>query len=145
MTLYAGEENSDSRIDEAAKVEVIEILSKDFQTAEGVHPEMKLVEIEGKCGKVKEIMMSEIEAREFAEFTNQPKGLEFRLSGKKGSAIRANPSRPFVLPVQIDETALDLSQLPGFLDPARTNFTKLLGGEVTSGFRDYVRRLLGLP
>ena len=60
-------------------------------------------------------------------------------------AIRANPSRPFVLPVQIDETALDLSQLPGFLDPARTHFAKLPGGEVTPGFRDYVRRLLGLP
>ena len=47
--------------------------------------------------------------------------------------------------MQIDETVLDLSQVPGFLDPARTHFAKLPRGEVTPGFRDYVRRLLGLP
>ncbi len=60
-------------------------------------------------------------------------------------AARANPARPFVLPVQIDDTRVDFSQLPSFLDPARTHISNLPAGEVTTGFREHVRRLLGLP
>lgn len=86
MTLYAGEEDIDSKIDEAAVIEFIEVWSKDFQTAEGVKPGMKVVEVEGKYGKVKEIFLSEIEAREFADFANQPKGLQFRLLSEDSTA-----------------------------------------------------------
>ena len=86
MTLYAGEEDGDSAINENGIIEFIEVWSKDFQTVEGIHAGMKVGEVEKKYGKIKEIMMSEIEAREFADFANQPKGLQFRLISENGTA-----------------------------------------------------------
>lgn len=86
MTLYAGEEDNSSPINETAIVEFIEVWGKDFKTAEGIHAGMKIVEVEKKYGKVKEIMLSEIESREFADFANQPKGLQFRVMSEDGMA-----------------------------------------------------------
>ncbi len=86
MTLYAGEEDREAKIDEAAIIEFIEVWGKNFQTAEGVKPGMKVGEVEKKYGKVKEIMMSEIESREFATFTKQPNGLQFRVMSEDSTA-----------------------------------------------------------
>ncbi|MCB1023080.1 MAG: hypothetical protein KDB79_01735 [Acidobacteria bacterium] len=80
MTLYAGEDDSGSAIDESAKIENIEVWHSMFGTAEGVHPKMKVSEAENYLGKLKSIMRSEIESREFADFVNQPDGLSIRLS-----------------------------------------------------------------
>jgi hypothetical protein len=86
MTLYAGEEDRDAKINETAIIEFIEVWSKNFQTAEGVRPAMKVAEVEKKYGKVKEIMISEIESREFATFANQPEGIQFRLLSEDSTA-----------------------------------------------------------
>lgn len=86
MTLYAGEEDNESAIDENAKIEFIEVWNSDYKTADGVHPNMKLSDAEKKYGKVKEIMMSEIESREYAAFSKHPKELNFRLSAKNSMA-----------------------------------------------------------
>lgn len=83
MTLFAGEADADeNRINEQAKIENIEVWAKNYQTADGIHPGMLLSAVEKKYGKVKEIMMSEIESREYAEFSNFPARLSLRLSGK---------------------------------------------------------------
>ena len=61
-------------------------------TASGVHPGMKIKDVEAKLGKVKRIQLSEIEAREYATFARQPKHFGFRVeqgtgiySGKGGA------------------------------------------------------------
>ncbi|HMO79286.1 MAG TPA: hypothetical protein PKD24_00705 [Pyrinomonadaceae bacterium] len=86
MTLYAGEEDRDAKIDENAKIEQIWVWDKNYRTDRGVSPGMTLASAEKIYGKVKKITMSEIESREFAEFTNHPSGIEFRLLGKGGDA-----------------------------------------------------------
>lgn len=86
MTLYAGEENADAKINENAKIEQIEVWDKSYQTAKGVRVGMLLSEAETKYGKVQKVVMSEIESREYAEFANQPKGLDFRLIAKNENA-----------------------------------------------------------
>lgn len=86
MTLYAGEEDSEAKIDENAKIEFIEVWFANYKTAAGVHPRMNVSDVEKKYGKVKEIMLSEIESREFADFANQPKGLQFRLMSDNAMA-----------------------------------------------------------
>lgn len=97
MTLYANEEDNTAPINENAKIENIEVWSSMYKTADGVHPQMKLSAAEKIYGKVKNIMMSEIESREFAEFLDQPEGLSFRLNAANGNAgIYANNKRETV-------------------------------------------------
>ncbi len=86
LTLYAGEEDWEAPIDDTAEIEFIEVWHTDFKTAEGVHPGMALREAEKKYGGLKEIIMNEIEAREYAEFVNQPAGLLFRLNHPSGTS-----------------------------------------------------------
>ena len=86
MMIYAGEEDPDAPIDNKAVIEQIEVLGADYKTAKGVHPNMKVKNAENIYGKVKEIALSEIEAREYADFTKQPKGLKFRLTSTDGTA-----------------------------------------------------------
>jgi hypothetical protein len=86
MTLYAGEEDSDAPIDENAKIEYIEVWHSRFKTADGVHVKMKVSEVEAIYGKVTNIIRSEIESREYADFTRGPKGLTFRLSAVDNEA-----------------------------------------------------------
>jgi hypothetical protein len=86
MTLFAGETNPDAPINQRAKVEHIEALDSGYRTASGVHPKMYLRNVEGKFGKLKEVVLSEIEAREFATFTRQPAWLHLRLRNDSGMA-----------------------------------------------------------
>jgi hypothetical protein len=44
-----------------------------------VRPGGLVAEAEKQYGKVLKIIMSEIEARQFAEFKNQPRGMTFRI------------------------------------------------------------------
>ena len=83
MTVYAGEENPNARINEKARLEQIEVWDTSYSTAGGVHPGMLLRDVERKLGKLVKIVRSEIEAREYAEFTNQPKGIDIRVSGSE--------------------------------------------------------------
>jgi|GEM_PF-734957 len=82
MTIYAGEEDPAAPIDEKADVEMIETFNSKYSTAEGVKPKMSLDEVSKVYGSVKEIILSPIEAREYAKFAKEPNGIIFRVSGK---------------------------------------------------------------
>lgn len=86
-----GDDDPDSPIKLHKKINFLETDSPTCHTASGVHPGMKIKDAEAKLGKVKKIIMSEIEAREYAIFTRHPKHFEFRMemgtgiySGKGG-------------------------------------------------------------
>jgi hypothetical protein len=86
MTLYAGEEDRDAPLDRNARIEQIWVFGSNYRTAKGVHPGMMLADAEKKYGKVKTVTMSEIESREFAEFSDHPSGMDFRVLGKNDNA-----------------------------------------------------------
>ncbi len=86
MTLYAGEASPDARINEHAVIEFLEVWDASYWTTSGVHPKMPLQEVEKKYGKLKDIRLSEIEAREFATFAKQPVGLHLRVADEMGMA-----------------------------------------------------------
>lgn len=86
MTLYAGESNPDARINEHAVIEFVEVWDAGYRTAAGVHPKMPLRQVEQKYGKLEEIKLSEIEAREYATFANQPAGIQLRVTNENGMA-----------------------------------------------------------
>lgn len=81
MTLYADEEDPQRPIDETARIMNIEVWDPRFKTAAGIHPNMKLIDVEKILGKVKKIIKSEIESREYAEFTTKTDGFVYRLMG----------------------------------------------------------------
>ena len=68
-----------SPINQNAKINVLETPSPACHTASGLRPGMSLQEAAGRLGQVKEIMQSEIEAREFATFRRQPAWLTIRV------------------------------------------------------------------
>ena len=86
MTLYAGETNPKARINQRARIEFIEVFDKSFRTEAGVHPKMQLRDVVQKYGELREITMSEIEAREYATFSRQPAGIQLRVMAEDGMA-----------------------------------------------------------
>ncbi|MCB1025501.1 MAG: hypothetical protein KDB79_13985 [Acidobacteria bacterium] len=86
MRLYAGEFDPKAAINNSSRIEFIEVWSSNYRTAEGVYPRMRIAQAERKYGKILSIMLSEIESREFARFTNQPKGVDFRIAGRNRRA-----------------------------------------------------------
>jgi hypothetical protein len=86
ITIYAGETDPESRINERAVVEFIAAVDASYRTSAGVHPKMTVREVEKKYGKLNEIMMSEIESREYATFARQPQGIQFRVLDDNGTA-----------------------------------------------------------
>lgn len=81
FTLYAGEEDPDQPVNETRVIEQIEIWDSRYKTTEGVGEGAPISEAVKKYGEVTEIMMSEIEAREFVQFKNGPQGIIFRAQG----------------------------------------------------------------
>lgn len=86
MSLFAGEEDPNAAINEEAVVQFIEVSNAGFTTVEGIHPGSPLADAESKYGKVREVMLSEIESREFADFERQPSGLTFRVINDSDTA-----------------------------------------------------------
>lgn len=84
IILYAGEADPSQKIDESALIESIQAWSPCYKTPEGVHVSMPLKDVEKLYGKLKLIQRSEIESREYATFSKQPKGITIRVSGKNG-------------------------------------------------------------
>jgi hypothetical protein len=84
MILYAGEPDPNRRINERAIIEYITATHTSYHTSAGVHPGMSLREVEKRYGKVKEIMVSEIESREYATFDKQPAGIQLRVMSDVG-------------------------------------------------------------
>jgi len=81
MSFYAGEEDSDAKVNWNRRIEFIEIWNKRFKTADGVHPKMLLSDAEKTLGKVREIIITQIESREFVTFRKIRKGIEYRTYG----------------------------------------------------------------
>ena len=86
MRLSAGEENAKSAVDAKAVIAFIDVMAPGYITTDGVHAGMPLEDVEKVYGKASELVMSELEAREYVTFPKQPSGLFFRLSNKNGSA-----------------------------------------------------------
>lgn len=86
MTLFAGEWDPDEPIDADKKIELISVRSARFITEDGVRVGTKISEALQTYGALEEIMMSEIESREYARFTNQPSGLQFQVFGDGDTA-----------------------------------------------------------
>lgn len=84
MTLYADEEDAQAPINENARISNIEVWDKTYKTEKGIHVGMLLKDVESIYGKVKEILRSEIESREYATFSNQPEGISFRVNYDAG-------------------------------------------------------------
>ncbi|MDH3530279.1 MAG: hypothetical protein OEQ28_11990 [Acidobacteriota bacterium] len=79
MTLYAGEEDPESAVNLGGVIEQIEVWTDGYQTVDGVGPGTLLSDAAAKYGGIKEIMVSEIEARQYVEFVNGPKDIGFRI------------------------------------------------------------------
>ncbi|MDF1657348.1 MAG: hypothetical protein P1U58_07035 [Verrucomicrobiales bacterium] len=86
MELHAGEYDSEAPINNGAKIEFLQVWSPRFKTADGIGTGTEVSVAENVYGGIGEIMMSEIESREYATFTNQPSGLSFRLTNENGDA-----------------------------------------------------------
>jgi hypothetical protein len=80
LMLWADEDDPDAAIDWTKKVRTIETFSAAFHTAEGVHPDAAVSEVESVYGKTRSIEMSEIESRQFIVFARQPEYLTLRLN-----------------------------------------------------------------
>jgi hypothetical protein len=79
MVLFAGERDRDKLINWSKQISSIEAFSSNCSTRLGVRPGSLVAETEKQYGKVIKIVRSEIEARQFAEFKNQPRGMIIRI------------------------------------------------------------------
>lgn len=77
--IYAGEDNPYSKINLSKPVEFIETFNSSCSTKDGIRPGIQLVQAEKKLGKIKEIVQSEIEARQYATFKKTPQKVIFRI------------------------------------------------------------------
>lgn len=77
--LYAGEEDPDKPVDMTRQIDFLESFNPACATAEGIHPGSTLEAAEAAYGTVVSISRSEIESREFLQFTHPPAGVQFRL------------------------------------------------------------------
>ncbi len=91
--VYAGEDDPDKPINQLAIIKDIGVLDPKTRTPEGLSPGMKLKDAEKVAGKVTEIILSEIEAREFVYF-EKSRGMYIRVMSETGFAgIYAEGSR----------------------------------------------------
>ena len=81
MSFYAGEEDRDAKVNWKRRIEFIEVWDKRFKTTDGVHPEMLVRDAEKILGRVREIVITQIESREFVTFRKVRKGIEYRTYG----------------------------------------------------------------
>lgn len=63
------------------RIDFLETFSAACQTQDGVRPTMRLTQVAQKWGNLKNITMSEIEMRQFAEFARQPARIGLRVEG----------------------------------------------------------------
>lgn len=111
-----GDDDPDSPIKLHKKIDSLSTYSPACHTASGVHPGMKIKDAEAKLGKVKKIIMSEIEAREYVTFARQPKHFTFEV--ERGTGIypgkgeAPNQTRRYRQTGRIE--AISVSQYRGF-------------------------------
>lgn len=111
-----GDDDPDSPIKLHKKIDSLSTYSPACHTASGVHPGMKIKDAEAKLGKVKKIIMSEIEAREYVTFARKPKNFTFEV--ERGTGIypgkgeAPNQTRRYRQTGRIE--AISVSQSNGF-------------------------------
>lgn len=89
--LFADEIDPEQPINNDAQISFIEVVNPTYRTVKGVRPNMRLSDVEKRYGRLKEIVTSEIEAREYARFTNQPAGIDLKVNAVNARAgIYAN-------------------------------------------------------
>jgi hypothetical protein len=79
MVLFANEGDRNKPINWSKRISSIEAFSSHCSTRLGVRPGGLVAEAEKQYGKVLKIVKSEIEARQFVEFKNQPRSMIFRI------------------------------------------------------------------
>jgi hypothetical protein len=79
LIVWAEENDPAASIDWSKKIITIETFSGTFQTREGVHPGSLVNDVIKFFGPVREIVESEIEARQYVTFERQHRALTFRL------------------------------------------------------------------
>ena len=110
------DDDPDSPIKLHKKINFLETNSPTCHTASGVHPGMKIKDAEAKLGKVKKIIMSEREVREYVTFARQPKHFTFEV--ERGTGIypgkgeAPNQTRRYRQTGRIE--AISVSQSRGF-------------------------------
>lgn len=111
-----GEDDPDTPIKLHKKINFLETDSPTCHTASGVHPGMKIKDVEAKLGKVKGIQLSEIEAREYATFARQPKHFGFRVEQGTGiySGKGETPNQTWRYRQTARIEAISVSQSRGF-------------------------------
>jgi hypothetical protein len=77
--VYADESDASAALDWTKRIESIEVFGPVYRTAEGVRVGMPVADVEKIFGKVREILLSEIESRQYVTFEKQPRWLIFRL------------------------------------------------------------------
>ncbi len=71
--------DEDEAIDWTKRIVFMQTFSRACRTAAGVHPGALVVDVERILGPATQVMMSEIESRQFITFERQPEGITFRL------------------------------------------------------------------
>jgi hypothetical protein len=79
LVLWADEDDPDRPIDWSRRIVTISTFSGTFHTRDGIHPGSLVADVVPLLGPVIEIVVSEIESREFVTFERQPAWLTFRL------------------------------------------------------------------
>jgi hypothetical protein len=72
MDLYVG---ADGALAERSKIDMIRVFDAACATRDGVHPGMPLAEVVKRYGRLKRLMVTEIESREYADFEKLPSWL----------------------------------------------------------------------
>lgn len=85
MHLFSGEKDPDSKINEKAKIEFIEVFDANYKTVDGIRPAMPVKNAEKLLGRIERVFISEIEAREFVVFKKKPRGFAFRVAVNRES------------------------------------------------------------
>ena len=78
--------DTEAPILDSEAVTMITVRQSKFATADGVRIGSDLTEVDSKLGPVREILISEIEAREYASFARQPSGLQFQVWNETNTA-----------------------------------------------------------
>ena len=76
------------------RIDFLETFSAACQTQDGVRPAMRLTQVAQKWGRLRNITMSELEMRQFAQFAKQPARIGLRVEGGDFGAQEADAELP---------------------------------------------------
>lgn len=95
---YTGEEDPASSVNMTKPILSLETMTPGFQTSVGIHAGSLVSDVESVYGRITRIEKSEIEAREYITFANQPAGMIFRLDHGSGVFDEGSPTTTRLVP-----------------------------------------------